>query len=134
MFTRLYPAEFGLMEDPRDPWYSQLLYPFLKSNKEGSEIAKGFKKEKNIGTEPLRTELEAGTYLYCQCGYSSNQPFCNGNHQGTKHKPLVVEIEKKRKVSLCTCKMTKTPPYCDDSHLAQNSTQQTTAKNLTVET
>ncbi len=132
-FTRLFPTEFGLMEDPKDPWYSQLLYPFLKSNKEGSEIAKGFKKEKHIGKEPLRTELEAGTYLYCQCGYSSDQPFCNGSHHGTKHKPMLVEIEKKRKVSLCTCKMTKTPPYCDDSHLAQDTKNQTLAKELAVE-
>ncbi len=117
MFTRQYPTDFGLQTDPLDPWYSQLLYPFVKSPKEGSEIAKGYEKVKHTGTEPLKTTLEAGTYLYCQCGFSSTQPFCNGSHHGSKFKPLVVEIEKTRPVSLCTCKLTKTPPYCDNSHL-----------------
>ncbi len=116
-FTRLYPAEFGLQTDPVDPWYAQLLYPFLKSPKEGSEISKSYKKEKHIGQEPLRTTLEAGSYLYCQCGYSSEQPFCNGAHHGSKFKPLVLDIKKSTKVSLCTCKLSKTPPYCDNSHL-----------------
>lgn len=133
MFTRKYPTDFGLQTDPLDPWYSQLLYPFLKSPKEGSELAAGHKKEKHIGTEPLKTTLEAGTYLYCQCGYSSTQPFCNGAHHGTKHKPMLVEIEKTRPVSLCTCKLTSTPPYCDNSHLSmQKETATEMQEELTV--
>lgn len=116
-FTRQFPTDFGLQTDPKDTWYSQLLYPVFTSNKEGSQIAKGYKKVKHTGTEPLKTTLEPGTYLYCQCGYSSDQPFCNGGHHGTKFKPMVIDVEKSRKVSLCTCKLTNTPPYCDDSHL-----------------
>jgi len=116
-FTRQFPTEFGLQTDPHDPWYSQLLYPFLKSPIEGSEISKSYKKEKHIGKEPLKTTLEKGTHLYCQCGFSDNQPFCNGAHHGSKFKPLVIDIEKPTRVSLCTCKMTKSPPYCDNSHL-----------------
>ena len=117
-FTRQYPEKFGLLEDPKDPWYSHLLYPFLKSPHKESELHKDFKKEKNTGTAPYQEVLPAGTYLYCQCGNSKNQPFCNGFHNGTKIKPLKFEVESERKVSLCTCKLTKTPPYCDDSHLS----------------
>ncbi len=117
-FTRKFPAAYGLQTDPGDKWTAHLLYPFVKSGKEGSEIGKGHQKKKNTGVEPLQTTLEKGTYLYCQCGYSSTQPWCNGSHHGSKFKPMVVEIEKERKASICTCKLTKSPPYCDDSHLS----------------
>ncbi len=120
-FTRQYPAEFGLQEDTDDPWYAHLLYPFMKAPKAESELSKTFKKEKQTGTEPYREVLQPGTYLYCQCGYSKDQPFCNGYHNGTKIKPMKFEVKSERRVSLCTCKLTKTPPYCDDSHLSLRS-------------
>ena len=117
-FSRQFPKEYGLMETPKDPWYSQLLFPFVKSNKVDSEIHADFEFKKYTQNEPLQTKLAAGKYLYCQCGYSKDQPFCNGSHHGTKQTPLVFEMKKERTVSLCRCKKTKTPPYCDNSHLA----------------
>ncbi|MFT6811214.1 MAG: CDGSH-type Zn-finger protein [Saprospiraceae bacterium] len=121
-FTRQIPIEFGLQSDPKDGWASHLFYPFVKSNKDGSEISKAFKKEKNLGSLPHEVVLPKGTYLYCQCGYSANQPFCNGYHNGTKVKSLAFDVKSERKVSLCTCKITKTPPYCDNSHLEKTHT------------
>jgi len=73
-----------------------------------------------VKNEPLQIELEAGKHLYCVCGMSKNNPFCNGSHHGTTNKPILFELKKKRKVSICTCKMTKTPPYCDMSHEAMD--------------
>jgi len=116
MITRQYPTEFGLDNDPGDPWYAHLYYPFIKSKKEGSEISKGFKKQSYVSNEPLKTTLEPGNYLYCACGKSADNPFCNGAHHGTGIKPVFFEVKKTRKMSLCTCKLTKTPPYCDNSH------------------
>jgi sterol desaturase/sphingolipid hydroxylase (fatty acid hydroxylase superfamily) len=37
--TRKYPEEYGLEEYQDDPWYSQVLYPLVKSDKPGSELA-----------------------------------------------------------------------------------------------
>ncbi len=37
--NRKYPTIFGIENDPKDSWYSQLFYPLIKSNKEGSELA-----------------------------------------------------------------------------------------------
>lgn len=116
IITREYPKEFGIENDPNDPWYAHLYYPFIKSKKEGSELSAGFKKELHLQNEPAKLELEPGNYLYCVCGMSKDNPFCNGSHHGTKNKPILFEVKKKRKMSLCTCKMTKTPPYCDMSH------------------
>jgi len=115
-FTRAYPEAYGLQSAVEESWTPHLLYPLVKSDTEGSELNKNYKREKHIGTEPLKTTLEAGSYLYCQCGFSKDQPWCNGSHHGSKFRPMVVDIKKTRKASICTCKMTKTPPYCDDSH------------------
>lgn len=121
LITRQYPEEFGIENDPDDPWYAHLYYPFIKSKKEGSEISKGFKKQSYVTNEPLKTTLAPGNYLYCACGKSADNPFCNGSHHGTGVKPVFFEVKKERKMSLCTCKMTKTPPYCDLSHEGMES-------------
>ena len=116
-FTRKFPTEFGLQTDPKDDWSSHLFYPFIKSKKAGSEISKDFSRVSSTTSEPINVELEKGTHLWCQCGYSKNAPFCDGSHHGTKFTPLVFEVKKKREYRLCNCKQTKTGPFCDDSHL-----------------
>ncbi len=37
--TRQYPEAYGLEDYPDDPWYSQILYPIVKSDKKGSELS-----------------------------------------------------------------------------------------------
>ncbi len=67
-------------------------------------------------TAPAVVELDAGTYSWCTCGRSQNQPFCDGSHAGTGLSPLRVEIEETTRVALCQCKHTDKPPWCDGSH------------------
>lgn len=63
-------------------------------------------------------ELEAGTYYWCSCGKSANQPFCDGSHAGSEFTPKVVEIKEKQTVALCQCKRSGNSPFCDGSHAA----------------
>ena len=37
--------------------------------------------------QPEVLTLEQGTYYWCQCGRSRDQPFCDGAHQGTGIEP-----------------------------------------------
>ena len=65
---------------------------------------------------PCVMELEAGTYYWCSCGKSANQPFCDGSHKDTGLTPVALELTEKTQVALCGCKRTANAPYCDGSH------------------
>lgn len=65
---------------------------------------------------PAVLELEPGTYWWCACGRSDDQPFCDGSHKGTDFGPEKLEIEEERTVALCQCKHTGNAPFCDGTH------------------
>jgi CDGSH-type Zn-finger protein len=65
---------------------------------------------------PMVIELEPGTYWWCACGRSANQPFCDGSHRGTGFVPLSVDIAEPCRKALCMCKHTADQPFCDGSH------------------
>lgn len=66
--------------------------------------------------KPLPIEMDPGTYWWCSCGRSSNQPYCDGSHKGTAFAPVKVEITEAKKVWWCLCKHTGQAPFCDGSH------------------
>ncbi|MFT6938109.1 MAG: sterol desaturase/sphingolipid hydroxylase (fatty acid hydroxylase superfamily) [Saprospiraceae bacterium] len=118
MFTRKFPTEYGLQTNPKEEWQAAYFYPLVKSKNTESEIGKGFEKNSTIILEPTTIRLEKGkTYLWCQCGKSKNQPFCDGMHHGSKFKPLRFEATRTGNVKLCNCKATKAAPFCDNAHL-----------------
>jgi len=117
-FTRKFPVEYGLINDPKDKWTASYLWPLVGSDKSGSEISRDYKRKKTIIMEPTQVELKPNiTHLFCQCGFSKNQPFCDGSHHGSKYKPLPFEVKKIVNARLCNCKLSKKSPFCDDSHL-----------------
>jgi CDGSH-type Zn-finger protein len=67
--------------------------------------------------KPYLVELKAGRdYLWCSCGRSAKQPYCDGSHAGTPFMPLRLAASKDEEVVLCGCKHTCTPPFCDGTH------------------
>ena len=66
---------------------------------------------------PYEVEVEAGrNYLWCACGLSATQPFCDGTHSKTDQLPIILKAEKSETVWLCGCKNSKNKPYCDGTH------------------
>jgi len=65
---------------------------------------------------PAVLELEPGTYLWCHCGRSRDQPFCDGSHAGTDFEPIELVVEKKTRFALCRCKHSANKPLCDGTH------------------
>ena len=64
----------------------------------------------------LKMEMEKGTFFWCACGRSQNQPFCDGAHKGTVFRPVKVVIDVPRRVSWCMCHHSKKGPFCDNAH------------------
>lgn len=116
-FTHAFPTEYGLPNDPKDSWAAHTFYPLIKSNKSGSELSENYVFEKTTTLAPAVQTLKEGNYLYCACGYSKNQPFCDGSHHGTKFQPVKFTIKKEREYKLCNCKLCDKAPFCDNSHL-----------------
>jgi len=66
---------------------------------------------------PYRVNGKAGETVYlCQCGKSTNPPFCSGAHSGTGIEPLAHTPEKDGNIAVCGCGKTGTVPFCDGSH------------------
>ena len=69
--------------------------------------------------KPFYRDLQVGrTYLWCACGRSKRQPFCDGrSHEGTGIEPVRYTCTIENEEALfCGCKQTATPPFCDGTH------------------
>jgi sterol desaturase/sphingolipid hydroxylase (fatty acid hydroxylase superfamily)/CDGSH-type Zn-finger protein len=117
LFTGQFPTDYGLPNDPKEPWTVAYLWPLVHANNPASELSKGHIKTSTATLEPISVELKAGEkILWCACGRSKNQPYCDGSHHGSKFKPLLFEAKRDASVKLCNCKLTKAQPFCDNSH------------------
>lgn len=67
--------------------------------------------------QPIAVDVEAGkSYMWCACGNSQKQPWCDGSHAGTGKSPVMYTATESKTVHLCGCKNTGHAPVCDGSH------------------
>ncbi|XP_044260286.1 CDGSH iron-sulfur domain-containing protein 3, mitochondrial [Tribolium madens] len=71
--------------------------------------------------KPFKMPLEAGKrYVWCLCGHSHTQPFCDGTHRNQqlkiKLKPVAFKVDESKDYWLCNCKHTANRPFCDGTH------------------
>jgi CDGSH-type Zn-finger protein len=67
-------------------------------------------------TRPVVLKLEPGTYYWCSCGRSENQPWCDGSHKGTPFRPEAVTIDAEKNYAMCACKRSGKGAFCDGTH------------------
>ena len=67
---------------------------------------------------PYAVDVEAGkTYVWCACGLSQKQPFCDGAHKaGSTITPIRYTAPKDGKAYFCGCKESVNRPLCDGTH------------------
>jgi CDGSH-type Zn-finger protein/quercetin dioxygenase-like cupin family protein len=67
--------------------------------------------------KPYRVNVEEGErYLWCSCGLSQSQPFCDKSHADTDFKPVAFTASETKAVLFCGCKHSASGPLCDGSH------------------
>lgn len=66
--------------------------------------------------QPIIMRVKPGRYVWCSCGESKKQPFCDGSHGPTGMRPVFVEITEEKEVAWCNCKTSGQKPFCDGSH------------------
>ncbi len=117
VYTQRFPSDYGLPNDPKEHWTASYFYPAVQAKDKHSELSRGYVKTRTATNEPIWVELKKDEpYLWCQCGLSKNQPYCDGSHHGTKHTPVRFVAQRDGKAKLCNCKISKTSPFCDNSH------------------
>ncbi|XP_045622292.1 CDGSH iron-sulfur domain-containing protein 3, mitochondrial [Procambarus clarkii] len=101
---------------PQDP-------PGQKDQQQEEPVEEWKQKGRINDKKPIKVNLVGGKrYLWCACGYSKNQPFCDGTHLWSrfrlkiKQSPKLFKAPKDGPASLCLCKQTNNPPYCDGIH------------------
>ena len=66
---------------------------------------------------PYGVDVEAGKdYVWCACGRSASQPFCDGSHRAVGLRPLPFKAQKTEQAWLCGCKASANKPFCDGTH------------------
>lgn len=64
-------------------------------------------------TGPYAEQVDEGKdYLWCRCGLSRTQPWCDGSHQGTGIEPIGFVAPISGVFFMCGCKESQNPPYC----------------------
>ncbi|XP_012289182.1 CDGSH iron-sulfur domain-containing protein 3, mitochondrial [Orussus abietinus] len=75
--------------------------------------------------KPFKYLCEADkTYMWCLCGKSKSQPFCDGTHKNVflkvKQRPVRFKVPETKEYWLCNCKQTSNRPFCDGTHKRQD--------------
>ncbi len=62
---------------------------------------------------PFVVNVQAGkTYLWCSCGRSKNQPWCDNSHAGSKFLPIEFTAPIDGEFHMCGCKQSNNKPFC----------------------
>ncbi|EFX72874.1 CDGSH iron-sulfur domain-containing protein 3, mitochondrial-like [Daphnia pulex] len=95
--------------------------PEVNTVSEFHASSKQEEKGKVYDKQPFKFMCEKGkSYMWCACGHSKTQPFCDGTHRSPflkiKLRPVRFVPEETKEYWFCNCKQTNSRPFCDGSH------------------
>lgn len=62
---------------------------------------------------PYEVQVEEGkSYLWCSCGLSASQPWCDGSHEGSGMSPIAFVAPISAVFHMCGCKNSDNKPFC----------------------
>ena len=64
-----------------------------------------------LGPYEVRVQ-EGESYLWCSCGLSATQPWCDGSHEGTGMQPIAFVAPISEVFHMCGCKNSDNKPFC----------------------
>jgi len=70
---------------------------------------------------PIKVKCKKGKiYMWCACGHSKHQPFCDGTHRIAHYKitlkPFPFTAKEDKEYWFCNCKQSNNRPLCDGTH------------------
>jgi CDGSH-type Zn-finger protein len=74
------------------------------------------KSKKDTSGPRTVTLLKGQRLMWCSCGLSDDQPYCDSAHVMTDKLPFRYYVPEEGPYKLCMCTHTKTPPFCDGTH------------------
>ena len=73
---------------------------------------------------PFAVNVKAGQdYIWCSCGRSKDQPWCDGSHIGTGLEPIPFTAPITGEFYMCGCKRSENKPYCFGNCTGNNKPQ-----------
>ncbi len=74
---------------------------------------------------PYIVQVEVGaTYMWCSCGLSKTQPWCDQSHAGTGFEPIEFVAPISGEFHICGCRQSENKPFCFGTcrgHTPENS-------------
>jgi CDGSH-type Zn-finger protein len=73
----------------------------------------------NLPRAPYKITVQKDKiYSWCACGFSQNQPFCDGSHKqkAPELKSVKYLAQADGEIYFCGCRKSKITPLCDGTH------------------
>ena len=64
----------------------------------------------------LNVACDPGRYYACTCGHSSEQPFCDGSHEGTHLPPNGLKLASLEPITFAYVNTARECLFCDGTH------------------
>jgi CDGSH-type Zn-finger protein len=112
----------GEKKDQQLEEVSEVILKEIPDSKVHWEYQQSNETAKVYDRKPIKIKCKEGRiYMWCACGWSRNQPFCDGTHRISQFQiklmPIPWTCKKTGYYWFCNCKKTGKKVFCDGTHV-----------------